>query len=471
MNTSTYQGRWLLLIFYPHDFSFVCPTELTEFSANHREFDRRNCSLLAVSVDSIELHREWLQTPPADGGLGPMQFPLASDPDGTVAKAFGVWDAPRNVSLRGLFAIDPDGVLQYSTVHNLSVGRNVQEILRIVDALQSGGLCPVSWTRADGTIDVESALAPGRMLGNYRIVEPLGDGGFGTVFAAWDTRLERPVAIKILRAQTPDWQEKLLSEARAAARINHPNICTVHAVDEIDGLPLIVMERLSGQPLDQCFSNERRMIRTLNVFTGIAQGLDAAHQADLVHGDLKPANVIVTDDDTAKLLDFGLAKTGGEQSVAPPTSSPNPRVPLEHEFQADTTIDASDPGHESLDATQVMPPLPAPAVDATEWLGGQISGTPAYMSPEQARGEPLSTTSDIFSFGLMLHDVIAGRKAIQQTSLPQIIDLLNDPAFASNVTSELPESVSKLVERCLAANPSDRPSARDIIRELRSTLD
>ena len=146
VRSSDYAGRWLMLVFYPRDFSFVCPTELTSFSGRWMDFQQRNCDLLGVSVDSAELHREWLRTSPAEGGLGPLQFPLASDPDGAMARAYGVWLDEKQVSLRGLFVIDPEGILQYAVVHNLNVGRSPGEVLRVLDALQTGALCPASWT-------------------------------------------------------------------------------------------------------------------------------------------------------------------------------------------------------------------------------------------------------------------------------------------------------------------------------------
>ena len=178
-----------MLMFYPRDFTFVCPTELTAFSARRPDFDKRDCALFGVSTDSIELHREWLATPPANGGVGSLQFPLMSDPEGTAARAYGVWIERQQVSARGLFLIDPAGILQYAVVHSLNVGRNPNEVLRVLDALQTGGLCPASWTLADGTIDAEKALRAGTVLGSYRIREKLGSGTFGTVFAAWDLRI------------------------------------------------------------------------------------------------------------------------------------------------------------------------------------------------------------------------------------------------------------------------------------------
>jgi len=149
-----YAGRWLILLFYPRDFSSVCPTELIAFSAQMTEFSRRDCRVLGISVDSLASHREWLETPRDDGGLGPLQFPLASDQGGEIAKAYGVWDAEKQVAQRGLFIIDPEGVLQYSVVHNLNVGRGVAEVLRVLDALQTDELCPCNWKKGEETIQV-----------------------------------------------------------------------------------------------------------------------------------------------------------------------------------------------------------------------------------------------------------------------------------------------------------------------------
>ena len=248
---SDYSGHWLMLIFYPRDFTFVCPTELTAFSARHADFGERDCRLLGISADSIELHREWLTTPPEDGGLGPIQFPLVSDPAGTAARAYGIWVNEKEVSTRGLFIIDPAGILQYAVVHNLNVGRNPDEVLRVLNALQTGKLCPASWTSADGTIDPERALQQGTILGHYRIRAKLGDGTFGVVFAAWDLRLERMVALKVLKRSIFESREAVLTESRTVAKLNHPHICAVYTVEEEDGLSVIAMEYVDGQPLSQ----------------------------------------------------------------------------------------------------------------------------------------------------------------------------------------------------------------------------
>src|SRR5690606_5619607 len=117
VHAADFRGRWLILIFYPRDFSFICPTELTALSKRIREFENRDCFLLGVSVDSLQSHIEWLNTPMKDGGLRGLQFPLASDPGGRVSSHFGVYDEEDGVSLRGLFIIDPQGIVQYQVVH------------------------------------------------------------------------------------------------------------------------------------------------------------------------------------------------------------------------------------------------------------------------------------------------------------------------------------------------------------------
>jgi alkyl hydroperoxide reductase subunit AhpC len=316
-----YRGKWLILVFYPRDFSFVCPTELTAFSGRLADFRHRNCELLGVSVDSIELHQEWLQTPADAGGLGPLQFPLASDADGDVSRSYRVWVEEKRVSTRGLFVIDPQGILQYAVVHNLSVGRSPEEVLRVLDALRTGGLCPASWTTADGTLDVDNALKPGRILGHYRIRDTLGHGTFGTVFAAWDLHLERMVALKVLGRAGEAAHNVLLTEARAAAGLSHPNICTVYAVEEEDGLPLIAMEHLPGPALPEFIGGKPAISEVRRVASQIAAGLAAAHARDVVHGDLKPANIMLADEGAPKILDFGLARRLQQAATSGPDNA------------------------------------------------------------------------------------------------------------------------------------------------------
>lgn len=445
---SDYVGRWLMLMFYPRDFTFVCPTELTAFSARRPDFDKRDCALLGMSADSIELHREWLATPPASGGVGAIQFPLISDPEGMAARAYGVWIEEHQVSARGLFLIDPAGILQYAVVHSLNVGRNPDEVLRVLDALQTGGLCPASWTLADGTIDPEKALRVGTVLGSYRIREKLGSGTFGTVFAAWDLRLERMVALKVLNRSLVESREAILGESRAAARFNHPNVCTVYSVEEQDGLPMIVMEYVDGQPLS-CMIAEGLDQNSVPRLAGqIAAGLAAAHASGVVHGDLKPANVIVSKEGTAKVLDFGLAMS--QQASTATDSITNQRPPI------------------ASDMAQV-----AHGVEATtEYYTSSsnesrvIRGSLAYMSPEQSCGLPPTPASDVFAFGLTLVEMLSGCRAIAEQSPVKLLMRLQNKNLASEVAGKVDAAYRDLVAAMLAHNPLHRPPMAEIALRL-----
>lgn len=140
-----YKGKWLVLFFYPADFTFICPTEITALSLAAEEFKKLNTEILGVSVDSKHSHRAWINTPVSDNGLGTLNFPLAADMTKKVSKDYGVLIEEEGLALRGLFIIDPEGELKYQVVNHNDVGRSVDETLRVLQALQSGGLCPMNW--------------------------------------------------------------------------------------------------------------------------------------------------------------------------------------------------------------------------------------------------------------------------------------------------------------------------------------
>ncbi len=151
---SDYQGKWVVMLFYPLDFTFVCPTELTTFSDRYEDFLGIGADVIGVSTDSVHSHRAWLKTPRDKGGVEGLQYPLASDITKQVARDYGVLIEDKGVALRGLFVIDPEGTLRYAVIHDLNVGRSADETLRVIQALQTGGLCQAEWRPGQETLKV-----------------------------------------------------------------------------------------------------------------------------------------------------------------------------------------------------------------------------------------------------------------------------------------------------------------------------
>jgi serine/threonine protein kinase len=370
--------------------------------------------VLGVSTDSVATHERWIDTSPDQGGLGGLNFPLAADEDGAACRAYGVYLERQHVALRGLFLIDPNGVLQYQVVHSLTVGRSTEEVLRVLEGLQMGGLCPGERQRGEPMLDASRELGPNRVFGPYRIEEELGGGSFGTVFRARDLTLDREVALKVLRPGSPVPAAALLAEARAAAALNHPHVCAIHAVDSSLGAPMIVMEYVAGHPLSQ-FLSKGSLAREQAAVLGrqVALGMAAAHAQGVVHGDLKPANILVTPDGTVKVVDFGMARRS-------PSSA-----------QGEKTV-LWDPG-----------------------AAGGISGTPAYMAPEQARGEAATPASDVFSLGVMLYELLTGRRARAEGHLLEWLHRIEGEDLTRNL-ADIPEPFADVLRLALAVAPAQR---------------
>lgn len=149
---SDYSGQWLVLLFYPLDFTFVCPTELTAFSDRYEDFKAIGADIIGVSTDSVFSHRAWINTPRDKGGVADLQYPLAADSTKQVASDYGVLIEDKGIALRGLFVIDPEGILRYKVIHDLNIGRSAEETLRVIQALQTGGLCQAEWKPGQETI-------------------------------------------------------------------------------------------------------------------------------------------------------------------------------------------------------------------------------------------------------------------------------------------------------------------------------
>ncbi len=154
ISLSDYKGKWLIMLFYPLDFTFVCPTELTAFSDRIEELNGVGAEMLGVSTDSVHSHRAWLKTPREENGIEGLQYPLLSDVGGKLAKKYNILVEDANIALRGLFIINPEGVLQYAVVHDLNIGRSVDETLRVLQGLQTGGLCSADWTPGQENLTV-----------------------------------------------------------------------------------------------------------------------------------------------------------------------------------------------------------------------------------------------------------------------------------------------------------------------------
>jgi Tol biopolymer transport system component len=276
-------------------------------------------------------------------------------------------------------------------------------------------------------------------LGPYEIQASLGQGGGGEVYRAWDPRLERDVALKILHERfeaDPERVRRFIAEARAASALNHPNIVTVFDAAVDGGTPYIVSELIDGRPLrDELDRGRMPLKRLLDLATQIADGLSAAHDAGIAHRDLKPENIMVTRTGRAKILDFGLARAGGLQTVGDEPPGDN--------VQTQTVI-------------------------------GLVAGTVPYMSPEQARGAPTDFRSDQFSFGLILYEMAAGRRAFhRETSAATLDAIINDESPPmSAVDARSPILLRWIIERCLAKDSGDRYGVTaDLHRDLRTLRD
>jgi eukaryotic-like serine/threonine-protein kinase len=395
---------------------------LTAVSGRLSEFTQRDCDVLAVSTDSIDSHDRWIATPRQQGGLGGLNFPLASDESGETCQAYGVYIPRRHLALRGLFIIDPNGVVQYQVTHNLNVGRSTDEVLRVLEALQSGGLCPGEWTPGQQTLDPVRTLGPDSLLGPYRIEAILGTGSFGTVFRAWDSTLERRVALKVVGSLGIAQAPAVLAEARAAAGLNHPNICIIYGVDPGELAPMIVMEYVDGRPLENLMDpGPLPSDQTISYTRQTALGMAEAHRQGVVHGDLKPGNLMVTAAGVIKIMDFGLAQK-----------------------------------QTSLDGQAALPQFAEPK---------GISGTPSYMAPEQVRGEIAVPPSDVFSLGLILYEMTTGKRAVQEGSLLETLRQI-DQLQGDVLAGQAPDPFKSLLRQMLGRHPEDRISMNQVAEKL-----
>ena len=277
------------------------------------------------------------------------------------------------------------------------------------------------------------SLEPGRRIGAYEIVGSIGAGGMGEVYRARDSRLGRLVAIKFVSedlAADPKAAERLAREAQLTSALNHPNIVTVHDIGEADGRPFIVMEFVAGQSLHERLASDRlKLPEAVDIACQIADGLAAAHGAGVVHRDLKPRNVMLTDDGRAKIVDFGLGKA---------------------------------------------PVTPAGADDLTVRAPGLtdehvVLGTAGYMAPEQVSGHPIDFRVDQFALGALSYEMLTGRRAFKRDTAVQTMAAIveGEPPPLVELCPTTPPELVTVVERCLAKDPARRyASTKDLARDL-----
>ena len=308
------------------------------------------------------------------------------------------------------------------------------ETPREVDAAPAKSAPPTS-------IGIDGNLIGNRVL-HYRVIAPLGGGGMGVVYRAEDLKLGRPVALKFLPdelASDPVALKRLKHEARAASALNHPNICTIYAVEEYGGKPFIAMELLEGQTLRELIAEQgpsqggdadkARVQTILNIGVQVAKALEAAHEKSIIHRDIKPANIFVTAHGQVKILDFGLAKLqqSGTLDEPPPTPS-------------EQTQGKEYASHLTLTRTGIK------------------VGTAGYMSPEQVRGEQLDGRSDLFSFGLVLYEMATGRQAFSGATAVAVHDAIlhTTPVDVRELSPETPARLAAIIHKALEKDREQR---------------
>jgi Tol biopolymer transport system component/predicted Ser/Thr protein kinase len=275
----------------------------------------------------------------------------------------------------------------------------------------------------------------GKTLSHYHILENLGRGGMGEVYVAEDTKLSRQVALKVLppdMAGSEESRQRFEREAKAIAALNHPNIVTVFSVEDAEGIHFITMELVRGKTLSELIPQRGfALTRFLEIAIPLADAVAAAHQQGITHRDLKPDNIMVSDEGRVKILDFGLAKL---KPQVLPSSSDSSNLPTEHMTQE-----------------------------------GRIMGTVAYMSPEQAEGKTVDHRSDIFSLGTLFYVMATGEKPFQGDSPGSILSsiLRDTPTTVTGLNPQLPRELGRLVKRCLVKDPEHRyQSSKDLRNEL-----
>ncbi|MGB7207461.1 MAG: protein kinase [Pyrinomonadaceae bacterium] len=324
---------------------------------------------------------------------------------------------------------------------NKTLLAEVESLLSSLDSAESFMETPAVAEVADAIGDNGNKLEQGHSLGHYKIIKELGTGGMGEVYLAKDEKLDRRVAIKVLNEKFSDDESNLsrfIREAKAASALNHPNILVIHKIGEADGVNYIVSEYVEGETLRTiCKEKTLKLSEVLDISIQIAGALATAHKAHLIHRDIKPENIMLRPDGYAKILDFGLAKLIEEKNrsflgLEESTAKPNPTAK------------------------------------------GVIMGTVNYMSPEQAKGEDVDERTDIFSFGVMIYEMIAGTTPFAGDSMSETFaNLINaEPQPLSRFSPNIPDELQRVVAKMLRKKKDDRyQTMKGLLTDLKDLRD
>lgn len=345
--------------------------------------------------------------------------------------------------------------LARSCGHDYELRREIESLLSFADAASSLMDTPPLDVAAEICAGKKQTKIVGSKVGHYKIISQVGTGGMGEVFLAKDVNLERRVALKFITTEfdrDSDRLRRFLNEAKAASALNHPNIITVYEIGKIKGTQFIATEYIEGETLRERLRRAPLNLKSaLDIAVQIASALQTAHEAGIIHRDIKPDNVMIRPDGLIKILDFGIAKLSGERRVDEETQR---RGEAEH----------------SLSPT----PQPLPKAVPSTTSPGIILGTANYMSPEQARGHTVDARSDIFSFGILLFEMVTGKRAFAGENAADVVGAILHKELPppNELLPGLPPEIERIINKTLRKKPDERyQTAGDLLPDLKNLRD
>jgi alkyl hydroperoxide reductase subunit AhpC len=410
-------GGWVCLTFLPRLLSVVNPGTFGQVLGASAALEERGCGLVCVVGDPPSLVAELLREPRERGGLGPAPFPVVCDGGGQFARSVGM---PGNVGVGslGVALVDPTGVVRYRCEQDLADAAMLGSLIGVLDRWldlperEAGGNgAPVAFD----PLDASRMLGAGSQVGPYRVEELLGEGALSTAYRATDLRSGGLVTLKILRPDCPVSFDGLLDDVRQAAVLSHNNVQHILEIDDRYELPLVALEYLAGRPISDQMTGAIEPTLVANWMGQAARGLAAAHDLGLVHGDLKPRNLFLTDSGRVAVLDLGFAQ---------PLERRNP-----------------DPFQTVVEESEAQEP--------------DVYGNHGYTAPEQTRGVAAKASSDVFAFGAILFELLSGQPAFPGKNYLHV--LLRIQGVRPDAMAEcVPEIFRPIVRQALNPNPDQR---------------